>query len=107
MINGLQELYKRTVNGSGWPGKPLKLDPNGQPLTHDLLNRLGILDKSRACLGVETKFLERRAWDENTENLQGYESHSEHSPVESVSADQSANTSEDFAWDFLFGDEKN
>ncbi|KAJ5594516.1 uncharacterized protein N7459_000724 [Penicillium hispanicum] len=44
LVNGLQELYRRTTEGEGWPGDLLKPEPNGHPLTHDLLTRLGALD---------------------------------------------------------------
>lgn len=40
---GLQELYKRTQNGQGWIGSPLKESGQGIPLTHDILERLGAL----------------------------------------------------------------
>lgn len=44
LVSGLQELYNRAVQGQGWPGEPLKLEPNGFPLTHDMLVRLGALN---------------------------------------------------------------
>lgn len=44
LVNGLQELYRRTTEGEGWPGDLLKPEPNGHPLTHDLLTRLGALN---------------------------------------------------------------
>ena len=47
LVNGLQELYRRNIEGEGWPGEQLKLEPNGHPLTHDLLMRLGALDGSK------------------------------------------------------------
>ncbi|KAJ5114625.1 hypothetical protein NUU61_000384 [Penicillium alfredii] len=47
LVHGLQELYRRTTEGEGWPGDRLKLEPNGHPLTHDLLMRLGALDHSK------------------------------------------------------------
>lgn len=43
MVTAIQELYRRHVDGQGWPGEPLKTEPNGHPLTHDVLNRLGAL----------------------------------------------------------------
>lgn len=42
LVSGLQELYKRTQNGQGWTGSPLK-ETGGVPLTHDILERLGAL----------------------------------------------------------------
>jgi len=43
LVTGLQELYKRTQNGQGWIGSPLKETSHGAPLTHDILERLGAL----------------------------------------------------------------
>src|SRR4051812_12755070 len=43
LVTGLQELYRRTLDREGWPGCPLKETPNGHPLTHDILERLGAL----------------------------------------------------------------
>lgn len=47
LVHGLQELYRRSTEGEGWPGDLLKPEPNGHPLTHDLLTRLGALDHSK------------------------------------------------------------
>lgn len=47
LVHGLQELYRRTTEGEGWPGECLKTEPNGHPLTHDLLTRLGALDRTK------------------------------------------------------------
>lgn len=47
LVHGLQELYRRTLEGEGWPGDRLKPEPNGHPLTHDLLTRLGALDHTK------------------------------------------------------------
>lgn len=43
LVTGIQMLYSRTLNGEGWAGSPLKEGPNGHPLTHDILERLGAL----------------------------------------------------------------
>lgn len=43
LVMGLQELYRRTQNGQGWLGSPLKETSHGAPLTHDILERLGAL----------------------------------------------------------------
>ncbi|KAF3399822.1 Fluconazole resistance protein 1 [Penicillium rolfsii] len=48
LVHGLQELYRRSTEGEAWPGGPLKPSPNGHPLTHDLLTRLGTLDHSKS-----------------------------------------------------------
>ena len=47
LVNGLQEMYRRACDGQGWPGEPLRCEPNGHPLTHDLLTRLGALDHTK------------------------------------------------------------
>lgn len=44
LVHGLQSLYHCITTGEGWPGDPLNIEPNGYPLTHDLLTRLGALD---------------------------------------------------------------
>ena len=43
LVTGLQELYKRAINGQGWLGAALADSTNGNPLTHDILERLGAL----------------------------------------------------------------
>ena len=43
LVNALQELYERNVNRKGWPGPPLQKTTKGIPLTHDILERLGLL----------------------------------------------------------------
>lgn len=43
LVAGLQELYRRLQTGDGWVGSPLKESTRGQPLTHDILERLGAL----------------------------------------------------------------
>jgi hypothetical protein len=47
LVSGLQELYRRTTDGKGWPDKLLRCEPSGHPLTHDILARLGILDEKK------------------------------------------------------------
>ena len=47
LVAGLQELYRRTIDGTGWPGAPLKHAGQSQPLTHDILDRLGALTTER------------------------------------------------------------
>lgn len=42
LVTGLQVLYKRLQAGEGWPGLPLD-SHGGQPLTHDILERLDLL----------------------------------------------------------------
>lgn len=43
LVKGLQELDRRTRDGRGWLGAPLKESGSGGPLTHDILERLGVL----------------------------------------------------------------
>ncbi len=43
LVLGLQELYALLVTGAGWKGSPLRESTNGHPLTHDILERLGVL----------------------------------------------------------------
>lgn len=63
LVNGLQELYRRTRDGEGWPGEPLKTEANGHPLTHDLLTRLGALDQSKGeRFEEDTEALQRDLW---------------------------------------------
>ena len=51
LVTGLQELYKRTKNGQGWIGSPLKETSHGAPLTHDILERLGALKQDGHATG--------------------------------------------------------
>jgi len=51
LVSGLQELYKRTQNGQGWIGSPLKETSHGAPLTHDILERLGALKQDGHATG--------------------------------------------------------
>ncbi|KAH0542396.1 hypothetical protein FGG08_003241 [Glutinoglossum americanum] len=45
MVAGLQEMYKRMVASGTWEGLPLKESLHGTPLTHDILEKLGVLKK--------------------------------------------------------------
>lgn len=40
---GLQELYRRTQNGDGWRGPRLESVNHNQPITHQILEALGVL----------------------------------------------------------------
>ena len=40
---GLHELYRRTQNGEGWTGLQLEAVNHHQPLTHNILEGLGVL----------------------------------------------------------------
>lgn len=52
LVTGLQELYRRLQRGEGWVGSPLKESTRGQPLTHDILERLGAL-KQDSKAGID------------------------------------------------------
>lgn len=43
LVAGLQETYRRLVTAQAWPGSPLT-EHNGNPLTHDILARLDLLE---------------------------------------------------------------
>ncbi|KAJ5737345.1 uncharacterized protein N7483_002470 [Penicillium malachiteum] len=47
LVHGLQELYCRSKKGEDLTGDRLELQPNGHPLTHDLLTHLGALDPTK------------------------------------------------------------
>ena len=51
LVTGLQELYRRTQNGQGWRGPPLKDTTHGIPLTHDILEHLGALQQEGHTTG--------------------------------------------------------
>ena len=43
LVNAIRELYNRLERNESWPGSPLEKTPKGFPLTHDILERLGML----------------------------------------------------------------
>lgn len=43
LVNGLQELYACIITGQGWEAPLLNEASNGRPLTHDILESLGVL----------------------------------------------------------------
>ncbi len=43
LVNGIRELYMMVINERDWEGEPLEESINGHPLTHDILDRLGVL----------------------------------------------------------------
>lgn len=49
LVNALQELYDRNLNRRPWPGAPLQKTAKGIPLTHDILDRLGLLKLDDQC----------------------------------------------------------
>lgn len=46
VIKALQKLYKLCVNKEGFPGEPLAEAPDGHPLTHAILDRLGLIKQA-------------------------------------------------------------
>ncbi|GES65555.1 Zn(II)2Cys6 transcription factor [Aspergillus terreus] len=87
LVYGLQELYRRTSDGEGWPGEPLKCEANGHPLTHDLLTRLGALDQAKGERFEENPdAMQQELWRQNAGHMQRQDSSdassdSAHSPV--------------------------
>ncbi|KAI9677712.1 MAG: hypothetical protein M1829_002484 [Trizodia sp. TS-e1964] len=58
LIEGLRSLYDRVVNQNGWIGEPLEEAASGHPLTHDILERLGILRREEFDVVVSEEALE-------------------------------------------------
>ncbi|THC91420.1 hypothetical protein EYZ11_009111 [Aspergillus tanneri] len=87
LVYGLQELYRRSSEGEGWPGEPLKCEPNGHPLTHDLLTRLGALDQHKGEHFEESpEMMQQELWKQNAGHMQRQDSsdgssETAHSPV--------------------------
>ncbi|RAH70998.1 Zn(II)2Cys6 transcription factor domain-containing protein [Aspergillus aculeatinus CBS 121060] len=75
LVHGLQELYRRATEGEGWPGEPLQCEPNGHPLTHDLLTRLGALDQTKGERFEEnTEAMQQELWTQNAGHMQRQDS---------------------------------
>ncbi|PYH90546.1 hypothetical protein BO71DRAFT_402079 [Aspergillus ellipticus CBS 707.79] len=75
LVYGLQELYRRAMEGEGWPGEPLKCEASGHPLTHDLLTRLGALDQTRGEHFEENpEAMQQELWKQNAGHMQRQES---------------------------------
>ncbi|KAI3057212.1 hypothetical protein CBS147353_11038 [Aspergillus niger] len=75
LVNGLQEMYRRALEGEGWPGAPLKCEVNGRPLTHNLLTRLGALDHAKSKRFKEnTETIQQDLWRQNVGDMQRQES---------------------------------
>ena len=65
LIAGLQDLYRRTQTGEAWPTAPLELNSHGQPLTHKILEGLGVLRTEEWDEGVTPDGLPRwRSFEE-------------------------------------------
>ena len=46
VVKALQQLYKLCLNKEGFPGEPLVEAPDGFPLTHAILDRLGLIKQA-------------------------------------------------------------
>ncbi|THC89729.1 hypothetical protein EYZ11_010819 [Aspergillus tanneri] len=46
VVKALQKLYKLCLNKEGFPGEPLVEAPDGHPLTHAILDRLGLIKQA-------------------------------------------------------------
>ncbi|KAJ5819261.1 hypothetical protein N7474_004852 [Penicillium riverlandense] len=46
VVKALQKLYKFCINNEGFPGEPLAEAPDGHPLTHTILDRLGLIKQA-------------------------------------------------------------
>jgi len=44
LVNATREMYNRLEAHETWPGPPLERTPQGFPLVHDILDRLGLLN---------------------------------------------------------------
>lgn len=69
LIVGLQELYRRTQSGGGWTGPRLEVENLDRPLTHKILEALGVLQPDE-WEGIESvnkhwQGVEKQGQDEN------------------------------------------
>lgn len=72
MIEGLKLLYRIAVADNCWPGPRLR-EPDGIPLTHDILETLGALNPSRQEEKYEPHFIENLPEFEQRLNAQDAE----------------------------------
>ncbi|KAL4880185.1 hypothetical protein BJY04DRAFT_219461 [Aspergillus karnatakaensis] len=61
VVKALQRLYKLCANKEGFPGEPLVEASDGFPLTHAILDRLGLIKQAEDCSKLA---------DEDSEDLQ-------------------------------------
>ncbi|KAE8353853.1 hypothetical protein BDV28DRAFT_99302 [Aspergillus coremiiformis] len=66
LVCGVQTLYQRLMHGAGWPGRPLRCEQNGHPLTHDLLSHLGAINRPEH--EAEGEFTTRQSEDITSQN---------------------------------------
>ncbi|EGP83601.1 uncharacterized protein MYCGRDRAFT_111251 [Zymoseptoria tritici IPO323] len=58
LVSGLQEIYRRMQAAGAWTGSTLSESDNGQPLTHDILKALGLLESKNDGSGDVEMFEE-------------------------------------------------
>lgn len=111
LVAGLRELYSRLQRGESWPGQPLQESSGGHPLTHDILERLDLLqspgdDKSHYegfeadCSRMQQKLVEGGA--PYTRRRASVSSDSEHGHVSPNSSYNGTPTTKSFAFDSPF-----
>ncbi|RVX75263.1 hypothetical protein B0A52_00615 [Exophiala mesophila] len=83
LVTGLQELYRRLQKGQGWIGSALKESGSGQPLTHDILERLGALKQdghtTNDTFEEDLDLLQQRLIADGAGYMQRAPSHDSHS----------------------------
>jgi hypothetical protein len=111
LVAGLQELYSRLQRGESWPGQPLREASGGHPLTHDILERLDLLNSpsengsnyegfEEDCNQLQRKLIERGA--PYTRRRASISSDSEHGHASSNSSYNGTPTTRSFAFDGPF-----
>jgi hypothetical protein len=89
LVAGLQEMYKRLVSADAWKGLPLA-ESNGNPLTHDILAALDLLETKpdgsgelesfeEDCEKLQSKLLAEGAGYTQPHRRSSFSSESEHS----------------------------
>jgi hypothetical protein len=72
LVTALQELYRRAVAGQEWDGPPLDDGGTGKPLTHDILDHLGLLhDRAGPVAGFDESFeaMQQRLIDDGADPM--------------------------------------
>lgn len=69
LIAGVQELYRRTQSSGGWAGPRLEAENIDQPLTHRILEALGVLEppewEGTESVNKYLQGIEKQGQDEN------------------------------------------
>jgi hypothetical protein len=111
LVAGLRDLYSRLQRGESWPGQPLREASSGHPLTHDILERLHLLNSPSEngsnyegfdddCNRMQRKLLEKGA--PYTRRRASISSDSEHDHASSNSSYNGTPTTMSFAIDSPF-----